>query len=171
MTELEFTKAARGPVEPVAADYPWGTNAKTRLLRRMGADDELLQSGDADESRLTDDTRDLLGASYYWVMDLAGSVWEKTVTIGHAKGRAFRGTHGDGQLKEYGIATNEDWPAGDHEAGGYGYRGGGYYERGMRDGEFNPYSPVEWRRYGSWGGGPRAIAYGFRAVRTADVGR
>jgi formylglycine-generating enzyme required for sulfatase activity len=171
MTELEFTKAARGPVEPVAADYPWGTNAKTRLLRRMGADDELLQSGDADESRLTDDTRDLLGASYYWVMDLAGSVWEKTVTIGHAKGRAFRGTHGDGQLKEYGIATNEDWPAGDHEAGGYGYRGGGYYERGMRDGEFNPYSPVEWRRYGSWGGGPRSIAYGFRAVRTADVGR
>lgn len=33
--------------------------------------------------------------------------------------------------------------------------------------EFNPYSPVEWRNYGSWGGGPRGVAYGFRAVRTA----
>lgn len=171
MTELEFTKAARGPVDPVAADYPWGTNSKARLRRRMQPDDELAQTGDADESRLTDSTRDVLGASYYWVMDLAGSVWEKVVTIGHPKGRAFRGSHGDGELSPYGIATNADWPAGDHEAGGYGYRGGGYYQRGMPDGDFNPYSPVEWRRYGSWGGAPRSIAYGFRAARTADAGR
>ena len=171
MTELEFTKACRGPIEPVAGDFPWGTNSKVRLLRRMGNDDDLPQAGDADESRLTDATREMFGASYYWVMDLAGSVWEKTVTIGHPRGRAFRGTHGDGSLRLYGIATNADWPAGDHEAGGYGYRGGGYYERGMQDTDFNPYSPVEWRRYGSWGGGPRSIAYGFRAVRTADVGQ
>ncbi|MGQ0643049.1 MAG: SUMF1/EgtB/PvdO family nonheme iron enzyme [Gemmatimonadaceae bacterium] len=151
MTELEFTKAARGPADPVAADYPWGSNSNTRLVRRLGTDGDLPQTGDADESRLTHETRDMFGASYYWVMDLAGSVWEKVVTIGHAKGRAFRGTHGDGELREYGIAPNADWPAGDHEAGGYGYRGGGYYERGMPDRDFNPYSPVEWRRYGSWG--------------------
>lgn len=168
MTEFEFTKAARGPVEPVAGDYPWGTASKDRLLRRNQADDDLAQTGDADESRLTDDTRDVFGASYYWVMDLAGSVWEKVVTIGHPSGRAFEGTHGDGRLGAYGIATNADWPSGDHDGGGYGYRGGGYYERGMPDREFNPFSPTAWRRYGSWGGAPRSVAYGFRAARTAD---
>jgi len=177
MTELEFTKAARGPVEPVASDYPWGTSSKAGLLRRVGPDDDLAQTGAADESRLADGTREALGASYWWVMDLAGSVWEKAVTIGHARGRAFRGTHGDGTLRDYGLATNDDWPLGDNEAGGYGYRGGGYYERERertRDPavrELNPYSPVEWRNYGSWGGGPRGVAYGFRAVRTADPAR
>ncbi len=170
-TELEFTKAARGPVEPVANDFPWGTSSKDRLLRRNQPSDELMQSGDADESRLTDATRDVLGASYYWVMDLAGSVWEKVVTIGHPKGRAFLGTHGDGRLADYGLATNADWPLGDHEAGGYGYRGGGYYRRGSAEGALNPHSRVEQRPYGSWGGGPRGVAYGFRAVRSADPER
>jgi hypothetical protein len=128
-----------------------------------------MRTGAADESRLADSTRDVLGASYYWVMDLAGSVWERVVTPGHPRGRAFRGTHGDGTLASYGIATNADWPLGDHEPGGYGYRGGGHYEHGRPDSDFNPFSPVEWRRFGSWGGAPRSIGYGFRAVRTADV--
>jgi len=177
MTELEFTKAARGPVDPLASDYPWGTSSKAGLLRRVAADDDLVQTGAADESRLTDSTREALGASYYWVMDLAGSVWERAVTIGHPRGRAFRGTHGDGMLRDYGLATNDDWPLGDHEAGGYGYRGGGHYERERERArsttarDLNPHSPVEWRNYGSWGGGPRGVAYGFRAVRTADVSR
>jgi len=177
MTELEFTKAARGPADPVASDYPWGTSSKAGLLRRVGPDDDLVQAGAADESRLTDSTREALGASYYWVMDLAGSVWERAVTIGHPRGRAFRGTHGDGMLRDYGLATNDDWPLGDHEAGGYGYRGGGHYERERERArsttarELNPHSPVEWRNYGSWGGGPRGVAYGFRAVRTADASR
>lgn len=167
-TELEFTKAARGPGEPIANDFPWGTASKERLLRRNQPNDELLQTGDADESKLTDATRDVFGASYYWVMDLAGSVWEKVVTIGHPRGRAFQGTHGDGRLADYGLATNADWPLGDHEPGGYGYRGGGYYERGYTDTALNPHSRVEQRPYGSWGGGPRGVAYGFRAARTAD---
>ncbi len=94
-------------------------------------------------------------------MDLAGSVWERAVTIGHPRGRAFRGTHGDGNIRDYGMPTNED-----------------YYERAREQPrasatapELNPYSPVEWRNYGSWGGGPRGVAYGFRAVRTTDSAR
>ncbi|HUP89992.1 MAG TPA: SUMF1/EgtB/PvdO family nonheme iron enzyme, partial [Longimicrobiales bacterium] len=167
-TELEFTKAARGPVEPIANDFPWGTASKDRLLRRNAPNDELVQTGDADEAKLTDATRDVIGASYYWVMDLAGSVWEKVVTIGHPKGRAFLGTHGDGQLSGTGMATNADWPLGDHDSAGYGYRGGGYYERGMTETALNPHSRTEQRPYGSWGGAPRGVGYGFRAARTAD---
>jgi formylglycine-generating enzyme required for sulfatase activity len=177
MTELEFTKAARGPADPVALDYPWGTSTKTRLLRRIGNDAELARGGDADESKLTDENREVFGASYYWVMDLAGSVWEKVVSVGHPAGRAFKGTHGDGRLREYGVATNADWPSGDHDAsgtGGYGYRGGGFYEaerersRAPAEHDLNPYSPVAWRSYAAWGGAPRSVAYGFRAARSAD---
>ena len=170
MTEFEFTKASRGPGEPIAHEYPWGTNSFERLKRIMGPDDDLVTTGEADEGTLSDANRDVLGASFYWVMDLAGSVWERVITFGHPRGRAFHGTHGDGTLDDQGNATNEDWPRGD-DAGGYGYRGGGYYERGMPIREFNPYSPIAWRRFGSWGGGPRAIAYGFRAARTAPAAR
>jgi hypothetical protein len=101
-------------------------------------------------------------------MDLAGSVWEKVVSIGHPAGRAFRGTHGDGNLTHYGAATNDDWPRRDEGGGGYGYLGGGFYEQGMKFTEFNPYSPIAYRRYGAWGEAPRSLAYGFRAVRSAD---
>lgn len=176
MTEFEFTKAARGPGDPVGPnDYPWGTTSKAKLLRRVGAAGDLASTGAASEAALSDDTKEVLGASYWWVMDLAGSVWEKVVTVGHPKGRAFRGTHGDGELDGYGGANTPDWPKGDDEAGGYGYRGGGNYEWSQERGRdpnaraLNPYSPVEWRPYGSWGGAPRSVAYGFRAVRTAEV--
>ncbi len=167
MTELEFEKAARGPSSPVAHEFPWGTSSRHGMRRLMQANDDLASTDEADEASLTDATRPALGASYYWVMDLAGSVWERAVTIGHPAGRAFKGTHGDGRLTGYGSATNEDWPRGDDIGGGYGYRGGGYYEQGMRDSEFNPYSPIAYRRFGSWGQAPRSLAYGFRAVRTA----
>lgn len=176
MTELEFTKAARGPVTPTGIDYPWGSFTRSRLKRTLQPSGDLLTSGDADEGRLTDDTRDVLGASYYWVMDLAGSVWERVVSAGHPAGRAFRGTHGDGRLRAYGMATNDDWPSGDHNGGGYGYKGGGYYEMSRELArmdeelllELNPHSPIDWRNYAAWGAAPRSVAYGFRAARTAD---
>ena len=34
--------------------------------------------------------------------------------------------------------------------------------------EFNPYSPIAYRRYGGWSGGNRKEAYGARFVRTAE---
>ena len=168
MTELEYTKACRGPLGPKPNEYPWNTDSKSELLRVMTDSGDLARSGDADESRMSEANRHQFGATYYWVMDMAGSVWERCVTIGHPKGRAFLGTHGDGKLSDSGFATNADWPAGDDEGGGYGYRGGGHYEktRNFEPRDFNPYSPIGWRRYGSWGGAPRSVAYGFRCVRS-----
>lgn len=167
MTEFEFTKASRGPDEPVPGDYPWGTANKDRLKRLIVPPvDDIVRQGEADEARLDDSTRDVLGASYYWVMDLAGSVWERVVTPAHAVGRAFTGSHGDGRLSAYGSATNPDWPRSD-EGGGFGYRGGGYYQHGFDAGPLNPHSRTEYRTFGAWGEGPRAVAYGFRAARTA----
>jgi len=49
------------------------------------------------------------------------------------------------------MANNDDWPSGDHDGGGYDYRGGGHYElareRARVDAPLspNPYSPIDWR--------------------------
>jgi len=101
------------------------------------------------------------------VFDLSGSVWEKVITIGNEIGRQFAGSHGDGILS-FGHATNDDWPSSDDEKGGFGYRGGGYYEIGTEYSVYNPHSPIGYRYYGAWSGGPRSIAYGYRAGRTAE---
>lgn len=169
MTELEFTKAARGPGKPTPRDYPWGTDTSDELARVVDAHGDLVSSEEADESTLDHHSRARLGASYWWVMDLAGSLWERCVTVGHPVGRAFEGTHGDGRLSAAGYATNQDWPRGNDVNGGFGYRGGGFYghDRTYEPGDFNPWSPVAFRPYASWGGAPRHEAYGFRAVRTA----
>ncbi len=166
LTELEFEKAARGPETPIPAEFVWGTNNYDLLERFVNNDSELVMANQLNESYLSDETRPIFGASFYWVMDLSGSVWEKVITIGNPEGRAFKGSHGDGKLN-FGSATNADWPKSDDEVGGFGYRGGGYYQPGTVYSDFNPHSPVGYRYYGAWSGGPRSIAYGYRAGRTA----
>ena len=167
ITELEYEKAARGTATAIPGEFVWGTSNYDRLERYVQADAELGTENAWDESQLTDETRPVFGASFYWVMDLSGSVWEKVITIGNPVGRQFEGSHGDGRLR-FGHATNPDWPKSDDEEGGFGYRGGGYYEVGLNYSEFNPHSPIGYRYYGAWSGGPRSIAYGFRAGRTAE---
>jgi len=167
ITELEFEKAARGTSAPIPAEFVWGTNNYDLLERYVDDHSELVLANQYDESQLSDQTRPIFGASYYWVMDLSGSVWEKVITIGNPIGRAFKGSHGDGKLR-FGHATNPDWPKSDDEVGGFGYRGGGYYQAGTLYSDFNPHSPIGYRYYGAWSGGPRSIAYGYRAGRTAQ---
>jgi formylglycine-generating enzyme required for sulfatase activity len=167
MTELEFTKACRGPSAPIPHEYPWGTSSKDNLMRVVPENDDLVMSNGLDEGQLTDKNREAFGASFYWVMDLAGSLWERAITVGHPLGRKFAGTHGDGQISWLGFATNDDWPKGDTEVGGFGFRGGGYYTHRQAYNEFNPHSPIAYRRYGAWSGGNRTDAYSSRFVRTA----
>ncbi|MGZ8550157.1 MAG: SUMF1/EgtB/PvdO family nonheme iron enzyme [Chitinophagaceae bacterium] len=167
MTELEFEKACRGALNPIANEYPWNTNSKNKLQRVVNREDELVWLNDLKENDLNDNNRDQFGASYYWVMDLAGSLWERCITIGDSVGRAFKGTHGDGILAPYGFASNADWPKGSTETAGFGFRGGGYYEHTMQYGGFNPHSPIGNRNFGSWPGGARSLAYSSRFVRTA----
>ncbi|MCI0487113.1 MAG: SUMF1/EgtB/PvdO family nonheme iron enzyme [Blastocatellia bacterium] len=167
MTELEFTKACRGPEPAKPGEFPWGTSSRDDLARIVDSNDELVMTNGWNESRLTDETRPVLGASYYWVMDLAGSLWERVITVGSPAGRAFKGSHGDGQLDSHGNATTEDWPHTYKGAEGHGYRGGGFYDQGRAEYEFNPYSPIAWRRFGGWSGSYPYKAYGFRCARTA----
>lgn len=167
ITELEYTKAARGPAAAKPNEFVWGTDNYDQLERYVNVSGETTLQNGWTEAQLNDETRPIFGASYYWVMDLSGSVWEKVITIGNEIGRQFKGTHGDGHL-DFGHATNQDWPKSDDEQGGFGYRGGGYYNVGTIYSDFNPHSPIAHRYYGSWSGGPRSIAYGYRAGRSAD---
>lgn len=167
-TELEFTKACRGSLKPKPREYPWNTTTIDQMVLRIDptTQEQLMLNG-MDESQLTEANREVFGASYYWVMNLAGSMWEKVITVGDEKGRSFTGVHGDGRISYYGYADVEDWPEGFREVVGYGYRGGGYYGEKGDITDFNPYSPIAFRTYGAWSGGPRNAAYGYRAARTA----
>ncbi|MFG0306852.1 MAG: formylglycine-generating enzyme family protein [Phycisphaerales bacterium JB040] len=164
MTELEFAKACRGSDDTPADDYPWGTASKDTLERVRDDAGDLVEP---DRSSAHPADRVPLGASPYGIEDLGGSLWERCVTVGHPLGRAFTGTHGDGEVTPLGLATNQDWPNGSD--GGIGYRGGGHYFADHDYGErgFNPHSPVSWRPYASWKDGPPSVAYGQRGVRAA----
>lgn len=162
MTELEYEKACRGPNKPISNDFPWGGPSRDKVSRYYNSLGELLLEENIDESKINDQNLEFYGASYYWVMDLNKSLWERCVTIGHPKGRSFLGSHGDGNLSGYyGDATNPDWP--NNREGGLSYRGGGTYEFGMVG---SPQGTVAERTFAAWADGPRTIAYGFRAVRS-----
>ncbi|HNU55294.1 MAG TPA: SUMF1/EgtB/PvdO family nonheme iron enzyme [Flavobacteriales bacterium] len=168
MTELEFEKACRGPHEPVPLEYPWNTSSRDRLKRELSVVRDRAYADGLDEAQLDDANRDVFGVSYYGVFDLAGNVWERCISIGDSVGRAFTGSHGDGNLGPGGTATNADWPKGEVMAPGIGYRGGAFYGSDEPHGNTNPYSPIGYRTYAGWGGAYRYKTYSARFVRTVD---
>jgi len=166
MTELEFEKACRGPLVPLPMEYPWNTSSRERLKRPLDPMRALSWTDGLTEADMTEENRDLFGASYYRIFDLAGNVWERCITVGDSVGRAFTGSHGDGNLGAWASATNADWPRGDKEALGFGYRGGAYYNVDEPHGNANPYSPIGYRTFAAWGGAYRYKTYSGRFVRT-----
>jgi formylglycine-generating enzyme required for sulfatase activity len=152
MTELEFEKACRGPLTPVANEYAWGAATimadASRTISGTENGTETITSatssggcnygnrahtgGDAGSGPLragifavNGATRAAAGASYWGIMDLSGSVWERPVTVGHATGRLFDGLHGNGALTAAGEADVSTWPA-PSTATGAGFRGGNW---------------------------------------------
>ena len=149
-TELEFEKAARGTAAVVDDEYAWGNNqiaSQPYTLTSADTASEAIFTNYATDpvgnaSYLTTynatlrvgifatatSTRAEAGASYYGVLSLSGSGFEKIVSVGHIDGRGFTGTHGDGTLSANGYATNSDWPGYSSgevtDSAGYGFRGG-----------------------------------------------
>jgi formylglycine-generating enzyme required for sulfatase activity len=126
ISELEFEKAARGPLQSVAGEFAWGTINITAVSQLSVGDedgDEIVITSEANTNynnvtlsggdtangvaytqgplragiyAQTSSVRETAGASYYGVMELSGNVRERVVTIGNATGRNFTATHGDG---------------------------------------------------------------------------
>jgi hypothetical protein len=161
MTEMEYEKAARGKASRVANEFAWGNSSMTECtgLNNAGTTSETCSTGGANinyhgavdypavPTRVgmfagAATTRAQAGASYYGVLDLSGNAYEMVVSVGHATGRLFQGTHGDGRvstLSSYeGNATNSDWPGWDFLNPGRGLDDGNTLRGvGVRGGNFN----------------------------------
>ena len=151
MTELEFEKACRGDQPAVSGEYAWGTAgiaSSAYTLSNAGAANEgiasnystavgnaiynaTMVSGNDGPVRVgifaangSNSGRVSAGASYWGIMELSGNLWERSITIGNATGRAFTGKNGDGLLDISGDANADNWPGTD--AVGAGWRGGSW---------------------------------------------
>ncbi len=133
MTDLEFEKACRGPLTPVADEFAWGnttivpatdisgTENGTEFITTPGANCNAnvpsLNGGDFDEGPLRcgilatqTSTRQTSGATYYGIMEMSGNVAERIVSVGVAQGRSYTGQHGDGILSPLGFGNVPNWP-------------------------------------------------------------
>lgn len=180
MTELEFEKACRGTVAPVANEYAWGNTTVTAAnnITNPGASSETTSTSGANAVfnyqpnvqgpmrvgvfAKSATTRAQSGASYYGIMELSGNLYERPVTVGNATGRAFTGVHGNGALSANGHANETDWPGltGGEVTGatGSGFRGGDWVNdaTGMRASDRDYAASMYTGRYSG---------YGFRGVR------
>ncbi|MCP4001703.1 MAG: SUMF1/EgtB/PvdO family nonheme iron enzyme, partial [Gammaproteobacteria bacterium] len=154
MTELEFEKACRGTVTPVANEYAWGTATiatSAYTLSNDGAANAGIASnysataGNASYSG-TDGSingpvrsgifaahssnagRITSGATYYGIMEMSGNLFERCVTVGNTTGRIFTGENGNGVLTAAGNADMPNCPG--NNASGSGFRGGSWLDSG-----------------------------------------
>lgn len=180
MTELEFEKAARGPLTTVVSNqYPWGNNAVHNgayTLANAGTESESISNipytGNANHSLTsgqiggpvrvgifaTLSNRRTAGAGYYGAMELGGNVWERAVSLASTAGRQFDGSHGDGLLTSSGAGDAATWPSGVVIAG---FRGGNFMEPPDR-------LRISDRYYADSMLGHRHPTFGGRLVRSAQ---
>ncbi|MFZ1692103.1 MAG: SUMF1/EgtB/PvdO family nonheme iron enzyme [Flavobacteriales bacterium] len=154
MTELEFEKACRGTTFPLPNGFPWGTtsihapSAPGYLLTNPGSTNEGIGTnyGTVLGNAVYDGTSASLfgpvrvgafaanplstgrisaGATYYGIMEMAGNLYERVVTIGNTLGRLYVGNHGNGSLAASGHHDAPTWPS-STTADGSGLRGGAW---------------------------------------------
>jgi formylglycine-generating enzyme required for sulfatase activity len=186
MTELEFEKAARGATNAATAqEYAWGTASVTAVSSISGTENGsetastgsnavfnsvTFTGGDGGQGPVragifakASTVRTAAGAGFYGAMELSGNVAERVVSVGNSQGRAFTGTHGDGELSAGGFANNADWPgytAGEvSDSAGSGMRGGSWSDVSAR-------LRVSDRQEATQSVSIRNSKLGFRAVRT-----
>lgn len=150
MTELQFEKICRGPLQPVTAEYAWGTNSigtTGYIVNNLNSANETISNpsgvpteGNASYFRTNNNIGPLRngifatatsnrissGGSFYGVMEMSGNLWERVVTTANSQGRAFDGSHGIGVVISGGFTWGNTWPVADGIAtpAGLMYRGG-----------------------------------------------
>ena len=189
LTELEFEKACRGNQNAIAGEYAWGTNTicPDASLTISGTEDGTeaittdvsngacvcgnnshsggdggwgpLRAGIFAESVTN---RISSGATFYGLMEMSGSLWERPVTLGKLTGRGFTGSNGDGNITIDGYANISDWPGyttnKNSGAEGSGFHGGSWY--------YTTFNRVSHRVSAAHGNTLRDLSYGFRACRS-----
>ena len=177
-TELEYEKACRGPLAPVADEYTWGTTgiAQAEGISNENLVNETAANAEANAVCLNDtagplrvgcfatatSTRVAAGASYWGIMELSGNVTDRPVSVGNANGRLFTGLHGDGVLTSAGAALVTNWPA-SGTASGAGCRGGDWRGGTAKLCVSDRSDAAETNTFGNYN-------FGFRAARSAPPG-
>ncbi len=134
MTEMEYEKAARGPLAPVPNEYPWGNTTiatQSYIVSNNGTNNQQVTNASAavgnalyvvapTPASLTNfrggifanasSTRISAGAGYYGAMELAGNLGEFAIFTWDEAGRSFAGKKGDGILDASGNANENKWP-------------------------------------------------------------
>jgi formylglycine-generating enzyme required for sulfatase activity len=141
MTELEYEKACRGNLPPVAGEFAWGNTSFVAIqaLSNAGTMTESAGSPGANVN-LTNgavidgpvrvgifatsvSSRALSGATYYGLMEMTGNVGDMVVYAG--PNPTYTGIHGNGKLGTDGYADALNWPGAVLSGGsrGLGIRG------------------------------------------------
>jgi hypothetical protein len=125
MSELEYEKACRGPVFPVANEFAWGNTfiMSINSVLNIGAPDEISNTSGANcnaggiagggragifATAISD--RVASGASYYGIMEMTGSIMVRCIWIGKQFTRIFTSQNGDGHLLANGDSDMDTWP-------------------------------------------------------------
>lgn len=151
ITEFEFEKACRGPLQPVPGEFAWGTAYVTdaNAVTNDGLPTEGVSEALAGESGLANhgsivaiqgwglrgplrtgfaatasSNRLQSGATYYGLMEMSGNVWEMVVMPADG-GENFTRINGNGRLNEAGEAAIPNW-CNPQTAKGVILRGGGW---------------------------------------------
>lgn len=122
--ELEYEKLCRGPLVPVAGEYPWGStdlNGPGQTINIGQANETYSNVGILEgiynnssgqclrvgATATANSTRKMASASYFGVMDIANKN-EFLIPISY---QAFYGdnNYGDGMLNTLGFSDNENW--------------------------------------------------------------
>ncbi|WP_264522354.1 formylglycine-generating enzyme family protein [Flavobacterium sp. N1994] len=182
MTEMEYEKISRGPVGRIANEYVWGSTTINAV--NNGVTSNNLQPNESYASVLNglcayglnssnvgygplrcgifatgSSGRASSGAGYYGVMEMAGNVWERVVSLGNASGSAFNGTLGDGTITALGLANQATWPS-PTTALGTGYKGGSWNDYGP-----SGYEQTSNRAVSTTADAARQYSFGGRGVR------
>ncbi|MFM1756694.1 MAG: hypothetical protein RL621_1667 [Bacteroidota bacterium] len=179
MTEFEYEKACRGPLNPVINEYAWGTtdfyridynsrdnrgtgsesinyfplgatNAAAGYLWRVGA----AATGSSDRVHA--------GATYYGILDMTGNAFERCIGGHNFDYSNFTNANGDGIITSDGYANVAGWVIDTNNRDTYE----SYYIR--RGGSSNSWNDIHVsnRQYYNWGDGNRDFISGGRGVRS-----
>lgn len=126
MTEFEYEKACRGTLNPVSGEYVWGTTdlrqfSNYNVSNRFTANEVLSGSGLGMANIATNisyrvgiaatatSNRVNAGATYYGILDMAGSQHERVVGFHNSNYSTFTTANGDGNLTTNAFSDVVGW--------------------------------------------------------------